>query len=410
MSEGSTSHISENLYIGRQPIYDERLKVVAYELLFRSGETNSASVVDGDSATTNVLLNAITEVGIEQLVGPHRAFINLTHNHILQMAEEPFHEIKDRLVLEVLEDIKADPAVVTAITSLAKKGFIIALDDFIYDESLQPLVDIADIIKIDLMALSREELNQQVKILSDGKRKLLAEKIETEEEFEHCKALGFHYFQGYFFSKPQIITGQKLPPNKLAAMELLAKLQDNDSSIDELATIVSHDITMSVRVLRYLNSAQFGLGKEIESIHKAIVMLGRNTIRNLANLVAMSKVEGKPHELIVTSMVRARMAENIATRISSDKDVSFTTGLLSIIDSLMNQEMKALTDNLPLPANIKTALLRHEGELGEILKCVLSYENGDWDNATYADLSVDEIRDSYLEAIEWSAKSSSLLN
>jgi len=400
----------EDLFIGRQPIYDENLNVVAYELLFRSGEANAANVIDGDSATTDVLLNAITEIGIEQLVGAHRAFINLTHNHVLQMAEKPFHEIKDRLVLEVLEDIKAEQPVVEAITLLAQKGFKIALDDFIYDESLQPLVDIADIIKIDLMALSREELDEQVKILKDDSRKLLAEKVETEEEYEHCKTLGFHYYQGYYFSKPQIISGQKLPSNKLAAMELLSKLQDPDSSIEDLATTISHDITMSVRVLRYLNSAQFGLGKEIESIQKAIIMLGSNTIRNLANLVAMSKVEGKPHELIITSMVRARMAENIANRIDSDRDVSFTTGLLSIIDSLMNQDMQTLTNSLPLPANIKTALLKHEGELGKILKCVLSYELGDWDNASYGELSIDEIRDSYLDAIQWATRSATLLH
>lgn len=399
-----------DLFIGRQPIYDENLNVVAYELLFRSGEANAANVTDGDSATTDVLLNAITEIGIEQLVGGHRAFINLTHNHVLQMAEKPFHEIKDRLVLEVLEDIKAEQSVVDAITSLAKKGFKIALDDFIYDESLQPLVDIADIIKIDLMALNREGLDEQVKILKDGNRKLLAEKVETEEEYEHCKQLGFNYFQGYYFSKPQIIKGQKLPANKLAAMELLSTLQDPDSSIEDLVTTISHDITMSVRVLRYLNSAQFGMGKEVESIQKAILMLGRSTIRNLANLVAMSKVEGKPHELIITSMVRARMAENIANRVDSDKDISFTTGLLSIIDSLMNQDMETLTNSLPLPENIKTALLHHEGELGKILKCVLSYELGDWDNAIYGDLTIDEVRDSYLDAIEWATRSATLLH
>lgn len=402
--------LMEDLFIGRQPIYDENLNVVAYELLFRTGEVNTANVIDGDSATTDVLLNAITEIGIEQLVGCNRAFINLTHNHVLQMAEKPFHEIKDRLVLEVLEDIKAEQSVIDAVTSLAKKGFKIALDDFIYDKSLQPLVDIADIIKIDLMALSREELEQQVKILKNDNRKLLAEKVETEEEYEHCKKLGFHYYQGYYFSKPQVIKGQKLPANKLAAMELLSKLQDPDCTIEDLATTVSHDITMSVRVLRYLNSAQFGLGKEIESIHKAILMLGRSTIKNLANLVAMSKVEGKPHELIVTSMVRARMAENIANRVESDRDISFTTGLLSIIDSLMNQDMETLTNSLPLPANIKTALLHHEGELGEILKCVLSYELGDWDNAKYGELSIDEIRDSYLDAIEWATRSATLLH
>lgn len=401
----------DSTYIARQPIYDSKLKVVAYELLFRAEiYTNEASVVDGDSATTDVLLNAITEIGMENLVGQHLAFVNLTYNHILQMAEKPFHELKERLVLEVLEDIKAEDEIVTAIQSLAHDGFCIALDDFIYDVSLQPLVDIAKIIKIDLKALSSEELKEQVKQLADGKRKLLAEKVETKEEFEYCQELGFDYFQGYYFSRPQIIKGKKLPANKVATMKLLAQLQDSESSMDELANLISQDVTMSIRVLRYINSAQFGLGKEIESIQKATVMLGRNAIRNIANLIAMSQVENKPHELIVIAMIRAKMAENIAGLAHSNKDICFTTGLFSVIDALMDQEMGALIESLHLPQSMKSALLSHEGESGEILNCVIAYENGDWDNAVYAELNAKELQTSFLNALKWANESANLFH
>ena len=400
----------DDIYIARQPIYDAQLKVIAYELLFRSGKTvNEADFLDGDSATTNVIITAITEIGMDQLVGPHRAFINLTHNHILQMAEQPMPELKERIVLEILEDIKAEEAIVEAVAKLAKKGFTIALDDFIYSDDLQPLVDLSDIIKIDLMALDDKELEEHAVKLMNGKRKLLAEKVETQEEFDRCKELGFDYYQGYFFSKPQIIKGQSLPANKIAIMKLLAKLQDNESNTEELAQIISQDVTMSVRVLRYINSAQFGFSKEVDSIQQAIMMLGRTTIRNLANLVTMSQIEDKPHELLIISMIRARMAENIAQLINEDKEISFTTGLFSIIDTLMNQDMKLLIEGLPLTENIRVALIRREGELGKILNCVLAYESGDWKNANHDKLDINVIRECYLEALQWASSSEFLL-
>ena len=399
----------DNIYIARQPIYDAQLKVVAYELLFRSGQTtNTADFLDGDEATRNVIVNSITEIGMDQLVGPHRAFINLTHNHVLQMAEQPMPELKDRLVLEVLEDINPDKEIIEAVTKLANDGFTIALDDFIYSESLQPLVEISDIIKIDLLALTVEELKVHVKQLSNGKRKLLAEKVETKEEFERCKELGFDYYQGYFFSKPQIIKGKSLPANKVAILSLLAKLQDNESSNEELAEIISQDLTMSVRVLRYINSAQFGFSREVDSIQQAIMMLGRTTIRNLATLLSMSQIKDKPHELLIISMIRSKMAENIAKQVKMDKEICFTIGLFSIIDTLMDQEMEVLIEGLPLTENIRAALIRHEGELGKILNCVLAYENGDWENATYGNLSTNDIRESYLNALNWSNDSNLL--
>lgn len=400
----------DNIYIARQPIYDAKLKVIAYELLFRSGETtNAADFVSGDDATTNVIVNSITEIGMDQLVGPHRAFINLTHNHILQMAEQPLPELKGRLVLEILEDIKAEDAIIEAVTKLSKDGFTIALDDFIYSESLQPLVELSDIIKIDLMALNDGELEAHVKQLSNGKRKLLAEKVETQEEFDRCKELGFDYYQGYFFSKPQIIKGKSLPANKVAILNLLAKLQDNESSNEELAEIISHDVTMSVRVLRYINSAQFGITREVDSIQHAIMMLGRTTIRNLATLVSMAQIENKPHELLIISMIRSKMAENIAMKVKANKDVCFTIGLFSIIDTLMDQDMEVIIKELPLTENIRSALISYEGELGKILRCVLAYEDGDWENAKFDKLTTNDIRYCYLDALNWSNANNLLL-
>jgi len=399
----------EDIFVGRQPIFDTKLDVFAYELLFRSGDANAANVTDGDTATSDVILNALTEIGMETLVGQHKAFINLTYNHILNMSNLPYPEFKEKLVLEILEDIKAEDSIVEAVTGLVKSGYTVALDDFIYHESLKPLVDVADIIKIDLMAISKDELEQHVALLKDDKRKLLAEKVETQQEFEHCKELGFDYFQGYFFSKPNIVKGQKLPTNKVAILELLAKLQDPAVSDSELSKIIMQDVTMSVRVLRYINSAQFGLGKEIESIQQAIMMLGRTTICNLANLVALSQIQDKPHELLIISLVRAKMSEIIADLANLDKNISFTVGLFSNLDSLMDQEMSVLVESLPLSDNIKLALLEKQGVLGEMLRSIIAYENCEWEEANFGAINSTKIRDCFFEALEWATTHSSLL-
>lgn len=399
----------ENIFIARQPIFNAQLNVFAYELLFRSDQNNAANVLDGESATTNVIINALTEIGMDQLVGPHLAFINLTRSHLITLSELPLDEIKDKLVLEILEDIQAEDVVVKAVTKLSKDGFTIALDDFIYHEKLQPLVELSDIIKIDLMALTARELEEQVKILANGKRKLLAEKVETQEEFDRCKTLGFDFFQGYFFSKPNIVSGHSLPANKLAIIKLLAKFQETESSAEELASIITQDVTLSLRILRYINSAQFGLGKKVNSIQQAIMMLGRNTIRNLANLVAMSQIENKPHELLIISMTRAKMAENLARQHKADKETCFTMGLFSVIDSLMDQDMQTLMNNLPLADEIKNALLHYKGKAGTILQCVLAYESGDWENSVFEDYDINECRDSYIDALNWASASEFLL-
>ncbi len=284
--------MDNDIFIGRQPIYDKNLNVYAYELLFRAGQQqNAANIVDGDIATTNVVLNALTEIGMDKLVGEQLAFINLPRNFLLTLGDDPVPEIKHQIVLEILEDIAADDEVVAAVQDLSTNGYTIALDDFVYNASLQPLVDNANVIKIDLMALDEDSLSDHVSKLANGKRKLLAEKVETQEEFERCKQLGFDYFQGYFFCKPNIVKGQRAPANKLAVMKVLASLQSPDLDTKELTQTISQDVTLSYRLLRYINSAQFGLGKQIDSIKRAVVMLGRNTIRNLASLIALSQID-----------------------------------------------------------------------------------------------------------------------
>ena len=221
-----------DIYIGRQPIYDRKLDVYAYELLFRAASDNSANFTDGDKATSDVIVNTFLEIGLDNIVGNRLAFINLTRAFFV--GEHTISLPRDRVVLELLEDIEADEEVINSVKRLSEQGYSIALDDFIYHESLQPLVQLADIVKIDIMAMSRDEIREHVQALRQHPLRLLAEKVETQEEHDYCMELGFDYFQGYFFAQPKVIRGQRLPNNRLAILKLLSRLQDPEITSKQL--------------------------------------------------------------------------------------------------------------------------------------------------------------------------------
>lgn len=322
-----------SIVIGRQPIYDHNLQVVAYELLFRSNSTlNQAQFLDGDRATTEVILNAFTEIGLDKLVGGMPAYINLTQSFI--SGEYPLPNIADKVVLEVLENIPVTESLIDALQRLKEKGYTIALDDFIYQQNLDSLVKTANIIKLDLMAQSEEEIKASAIKLQQRAKKLIAEKVETYEKFEFCKKLGFDYYQGYFFCKPEIVTAHALPTNKLKTLQLLAKLHDTNIHVDELVYDISSDVTLSYRLLRYINSVQFGIQHEINSIKQAVMLLGWNNIRSIATLMVLSSIEDKPFELVKTGLVRAKMCELLCQDTHPGEiETYYTVGLLSIIDA-----------------------------------------------------------------------------
>lgn len=396
------------IFIGRQPIYDRRQGVYAYELLFRSAHRNVANIDDGDKATSDVIVNTFLEIGLDNIVGNKLAFINLTRAFFVD--ETTISLPRDRVVLEFLEDIEADEEVVAGVTRLCQQGYSIALDDFIYHESLQPLVELADIIKIDIMALSQDEIRNHVDLLRKHPLRLLAEKVETRDEYDFCMELGFDYFQGYFFSQPKILHSQRLPNNRLAILKLLSRLQDPDITPAELEDLIVQDVAFSFKILRYVNSAAIALPRKIESIQEAVVILGMSTIRSWTTLLAMSQIDDKPAELVVTAMIRARMAENMArARKESDPNVYFTVGLFSALDALMDNNMEEILTQLPLADHIVEALLHHRGAHGKTLSCVLAYERGEWENIHCEALSSMDIRDAYLSAMQWANEVSQTL-
>jgi c-di-GMP phosphodiesterase len=389
----------EDVFVGRQPIYDTGLDVVAYELLFRSGSENRSTIVDGDSATGRVLLNTLIEIGLDNLVGDRLAFINITRRFLTDPHLLAFD--KDRIALEILETIEPDEDVIAAVRRVSEEGFRIVLDDFVYAEKYRELVELADVVKIDFRAMTREQLHAEVETLRDwGVRQVLAEKIETLDEFEYCQKLGFDLYQGYFLSRPKIVRGKAVRDSHVAALQLLAKMQQPDVDVTELAEIIGRDVRLSYKLLLYINSSAMGLPKRIESIRQAISMLGLKRLRMLATVFSLAGVNNKPQAIINIAMTRSIMCELLARALKRrDFDSFSVVGLFSTLDVLLDSSIEDVLKPLPLTDDVKQALLSFEGPMGAAYRCILAAERSEWDAIECPGLSRTQIHEAYLQAV-----------
>lgn len=388
------------VFVGRQQIYDRDLNIVAYELLFRSSTDNRASITDADVATSQLLINAVIEIGLENLVFGRPAFVNFTKNFIVGKCEIPFDP--ELLVVEVLETVEPDSEVYAALVKLRDSGFTIALDDYIDSDNRDQLLNLADIIKIDLRGYDPSKLADDVKVLRKLPLKLLAEKVETTEEFERCKAMGFDYFQGYFLSRPQIVEGKSIASNQLAILQLLVKLRDPTVAFDDVVDLVKQDVSLSLKLLRYVNSLAHGVRRQIDSVRQAAIRLGLQKICQIVTLIAMSGLADKPKPLLETALVRARMCELMgATSRPESAEICFTVGLFSSLDAFMDQPLKDILKDLPITPEIREALLSHEGPMGKMLSAVMAFERGDWEATRLAGIDDESIQKAYLDAVAW---------
>jgi len=397
-------------FIARQAIFDIDLNIYAYELLFRSdSQQTDAGMADsfGDQATSNVINHAFMELGIERVIGNHLAFVNLSRNFIL--TDDPLPFTNDRVVLEILEDIVADDEIVAAVEKLVEQGYTIALDDFIFEKSLQPLVQLAEIIKVDILAVSKQTLIKQVSLLKKENIKLLAEKVETQQQFELCKKLGFDYFQGYFFSRPTIIEGQAIPDSQLNLLSIITKLQDPDIELEDIEHLISQDVGLSYKLLRLLNSAAMGLSRKIESIKQGLVILGLKAIKTWTTLIALNDMQTLTPELMSNTLIRAKMCEQLAPHYNCLPEAGFLVGLFSTIDAMMAHPMGELLKSLPLSNEIKQALAGGQGNLAELLQIVTHYEQGLWEQVHTERASLEHLGELYINATEWTIKTQSSL-
>lgn len=395
-----------DIFIARQPILTAAKQLFGYELLFRDSLKNVFPDIDGDTATCRLFSHSFSSIDAETLSGGRPMFINFTRDLLIKGIPKLFP--KESLVVEILEDVAPDPDVVAACDRLASAGYTIALDDFLFRPELLPLIQLARIIKFDFRLTPMAEIVETLVRLSDFPLTFLAEKIETIEEFESAKELGFAYFQGYFFCKPEIVSGKDISPNKITLLQIMAEINREDSDMAKLTEIIQKDVSLTYKLLRFINSAFFRRRQEIQSVHHAMAMLGERETKTFFSVVAMAAVaDEKPTELIRSSIIRARMCELIGHRHHPEIDrfEFFLTGMFSRIDAMLDHPIAEIIQDLPLTDRVKRALIAKEGVLAEVLSLVGHFESGAWsafsDAATELDLDVSGMPDIYFESVNW---------
>ena len=398
-----------DVFVARQPIFDRQQRVFGYELLFRSCLTNAYDGTEGTQATSQVITTSFFSLDMGKILGGKRAFINF--NRDLLVGECVSVLPSEIAVVEVLESVEADEQVMAACKHLKERGYLLALDDFVCEERLAPLAEVADIIKVDFLATPEAERRRLVRRYSGRGIKLLAEKVETPEQFRQAYQMGYSYFQGYFFARPVIISGRDIPAFKLHYLQILKEINLPELDYQRLENMIKQEVSLSYKLLRYINSAAFGWRGPIESIRQALVLLGESESRKFVSLVALPFLaQDKPEELVVTAVIRARFCESIAPRVglSNRKADLFFLGMFSLLDVIMDRPLEEVLAEVGLAPDVREALLEKScgrNPLGWILELVRCYEAAEWDRlaqaARHLRLPAEVIPDLYLDSVHW---------
>jgi len=350
--------MSTDIYVARQPILDRRQEVYGYELLFRSGTENACDPANLDQASFQMLHTSLLGFGLDVLLGDRLGFINASREVLLQ----EFYLVlpRDRTIIELIESVEPTPAIIAACLDLKRAGYRLALDDFVRRPEMAPLAELADTIKVDFQATAEAERRAIVREFAPRKVQLVAEKIETREQFAAAAAEGFTHFQGYFFCEPQLLQASDVPAFKRNCVRFMAELNRPDLDFDALEAVIKQEVALAVKLLRYLSSAGFGWRHEVRSISHALRVLGERATRKWCSLMALTVLgEDKPAELVVTSLVRAQFAEQVGmeARMGARGADLFLVGMLSTLDTLLGQPMDEALDRMPLPQEVRDTLL-----------------------------------------------------
>ena len=405
-----------NFYAARQPILDKSKKLFAYELLFRDGINNVFPDIDGDEATSKMIEASQFTMGISEFTGSKPAFINFT----LQTLSQGYPEMlaPDEVVVEILETIKPGKKLLALCKDLHKKGYTLALDDYEHQSVWVHFYPYIKIIKIDIRQSGLDEIKEVLTAVKDHPHiKMLAEKVETYEEYNQMLQLGFDYFQGYFFAKPEMIKTKSLSPSQIAMAELLYETSKTELDLNSITNVFERDVSLSYKLLRYANSAIFKRRNEISTIKQALVILGSGELKRFIGLMfAVTANPDKPSELINLVMTRAKFCELVAQDIRSQLDISiaFLTGLLSMIDAILDEEMETVLDKLPLSKDIKDPLLTKKGVMAALIKLVEFIEQADWDKTTLVmeklKLDKDKVVEHYSQAVAWADEQTQVID
>jgi EAL and modified HD-GYP domain-containing signal transduction protein len=398
-------------FIARQPIFTRQKKVFAYELLYRSGAANNfCTAMDLNEAANKVIADSGLLPGLGNLTDGKKAFINVTREVLLDGVIEVLP--KELTVVELLETIEPDAEVIAACKKLREAGYLLALDDFVYAPRFEPLVELSDIIKVDFLSSSREERAALARRGAQAGIHMLAEKVETHEAFSEAVELGYSYFQGYFFCRPVILAHRDVPGNKLQYLRILQEIQRPEINLEQIERIIRRDLALTFKLLRYLNSAAFNFKNEIETIRQALMLLGERQIRKWASLVIIASLgQDKPEELVRQALIRARFCETLGPLLGLGHRAEdlFLTGMMSLIDAILDHPLEQLLKDLPLNSEIRDALTGHENRLSQVYSLTVACERGDWETLARltAQLGVSgpDLLTLYLSAVEWATQS-----
>jgi c-di-GMP-related signal transduction protein len=373
------------VFLARQPIFTKHKKLFGYELLFRSGIDNVFPDIDGDVATMNLLSNLFFPFEVKHILGNKKGLINFTKQLIIDKA--PLFLPKEQFIIEVLEDIEPDDDIISALSLFNERGYSIALDDFVYHDKFEPMIKLSKIIKFDLLATP---LTSLIDIMDDIKSnhniKFLAEKVETYDEFKIAQQMGFHYFQGYFFAKPEMISTKGISTNHITKLKLVNEIGKSNIDIKKIELFIKNDAPLSFKLLKYTNSAYFNRMIPIDTIKDAIAYIGEDELRKFINVVVVSDLgEAKPNELIRLSIIRARMCEgfNKILKTNYSADELFTLGLFSCMDALMDYKMEDILQHLSFSDKMNKALLGKDKQFSRMLDIIIGFEQGNWDQPIF---------------------------
>ena len=398
-----------DVLVARQAIFNRGRRVYGYELLFRSNAgRNEFDGTEASLATRQVLANSLLVIGLENLVGTNKAFVNFGRGPLLQGWHVSLPS--DKTVIELLESVEPDAEVLEACRNLRELGYKIALDDFVFRPGCEPLLDIADIVKIEIQSVPRPEQKLLVDSAKARGLQVLAEKVETHEEFEWAREVGYDYFQGYFFARPVMMRGRQIPTAKLHCLRLLQEAQRPELNFKRLEALILQDVSLSYQLLRYVNSPLFSLTSSIQSIRQALLFFGESELRKWIALATLANTaDNKPSELIRHSLVRARFCELVARLARTGLEQSaFLTGLFSLLDALIDRPLEEILSEMSLAPDI-AAVLRGEASKSDPLMAVYelarAYEVAEWQRveeiALQLRVAVASLGEEYCAAAGW---------
>ena len=398
------------VFVARQPIFDHKKHVEAYELLYRRDDLhNQFDGTDAAAATVHVVANTLLSFGLENILGDKRAFVNFDRSLLLDGEQAVLPP--DIVVLEILETVETDAAVIAACAELCERGYTLALDDFVSHPKMEALIPYAKIIKVDMRETGRDEMERLVSRYRPRGITMLAEKVETHEEFEWAARAGYDLFQGYFFARPLLVRCHQIPSDQITCLQLISELHHPELELAKIQTLVSHDAALCYKLLRYANSGLFASRAEIQSIQHALAFIGDQGIRHWIALAAVpSLAKEKPKELVIHTLVRARFCERLAELAGVfDPGRAFLMGILSLLDVLIGVSLEDALTQVSVDHQIKEALLGTSCEddiFRAIHLLVCQYEQGAWRSVAslHGTLRIEavEVARAYAESLLWS--------